>query len=178
PFAPGGSIFRKIIDSGTFGIRDLYAAYLLQKLTNTKIKFGRDTENQAKRGKTRYLFYHVVTELLKDCMAHVNIDISNESLSETITKIFSNLNSDAASELSLAARNVIDDYMTKENEDSAFTEPKYENDMNNYMKWDKLGKGTETPGLNNLIAFTKRDMRRNRGNEKAARDIICESITN
>jgi len=76
-----------------------------------------------------------------------------------------------------AALNVIDEYMTKENEDSVFAEPKYNEDLNNFLKWDKLGKGTDfTPKLSNLIAFTKRDMRRSVGGQQAARDTISAAI--
>ena len=175
PFAPGGSIFKRIVENETFSIKDLYASYLLQKLSQ-KIKFGRSSEIQT-RGQTRYLFYFVLTELLKECMMHSNIDISLSNLSNCIIKVFSDLTSNAAIQLSDAALNVIDDYMTIGNEDSIFVEPKYTGDLNNFLKWEKLGRGTEnTPKLSNLIAFTKRDMRRNIAGQEAARDVICSII--
>ncbi len=177
PFAPGGTIFKQIFDNGDFDIKDLYASYLLQKLTNKRIKFGRDTANQATRGKTRYLFYYVLVELLKDCMLHSNIELTNKNLSYSVIKTLENIGSAAAIQLSDSALNVIDDYMTKGNEDSAFTEPKYDNDMNNFMKWDKLGKGGEyTPKLNLLMAFAKKDMRRAIGGQQSAREIICDVL--
>jgi hypothetical protein len=50
--------------------------------------------------------------------------------------------------------------------------------LNNFLKWEKLGKGTDnTPKLSNLIAFTKRDMRRSVGGQQSARDIVCSAIT-
>ena len=176
PFAPGGSIFKRIVESDSFSIKDLYASHLFQKLAQ-KIKFGRGAEKST-RGQTRYLFFFVIIELLKECMTHSAIEISPTNISSSVIKIFIDLESDAAKQLTDAALNVIDEYMTKENEDSVFAEPKYNEDLNNFLKWDKLGKGTDfTPKLSNLIAFTKRDMRRSVSGQQAARDIISASIS-
>lgn len=175
PFAPGGSIFKRIIESDSFSIKDLYASFLLQKLSQ-KIKFGRNAEKST-RGQTRYLFYFVLTELLKECMLHAEIETRLSNVSNCVILVFSDLEGDAAKQLSDAALNVIDDYLTMGNEDAIFTEPKFTGDLNNFLKWEKLGKGTDnTPKLSNLIAFTKRDMRRSIGGQQAARDIICSTI--
>lgn len=99
PFAPGGSVFKSIFDENHFGLKDLYASYLLQKLTDKKVKFGRSTANQATRGKTRYLFYYVITELLKECMLHSKIDITNTTLSDALIKVFADLESEASEQL-------------------------------------------------------------------------------
>ena len=175
PFAPGGSIFKRIMESDSFSIKDLYSTYLFQKL-GQKIKFGRGADKLS-RGQTRYLFYFVLNELLKECMIHSGIELNPINISSSVIKVFTNLESEAAKQLSEAALNVIDDYLTRGNEDSVFTEPKFNEDLNNFLKWEKLGKGTEnTPKLSNLIAFTKRDMRRSIGGQQAARDIVCEAI--
>ncbi len=175
PFAPGGSLFKRIIESDLFSIKDLYASYLLQKLSQ-KIKFGRYAEKPT-RGQTRYLYYFVLTELLKECMLNAGVDTSLSNISDGIVHIFTDLECDAAKQLSDAALNVIDDYLTMGNEDSIFTEPKFTGDLNSFLKWEKLGKGTDnTPKLSNLIAFTKRDMRRSVSGQQAARDIICAAI--
>lgn len=175
PFAPGGSIFKRIIESEAFSIKDLYASYLFQKV-GQKIKFGRGAEKPT-RGQTRYLFYFVLVELLKECMLHSAIELTPLNISSSVIKVFSDLESDAATQLTDAALNVIDDYLTMGNEDAIFTEPKFNGDLNNFLKWEKLGKGTDnTPKLSNLIAFTKRDMRRSISGQQAARDIICAAI--
>lgn len=177
PFSPGGSIFKRIVESESFGIKDLYASYLLQKL-GQKIKFGRGAEKST-RGQTRYLFYFVLIELLKECMMHSAIEVTPLNISSSVIKVFTDFESEAAKQLADAALNVIDDYLTRGNEDSVFTEPKFNEDLNNFLKWEKLGKGTEnTPKLINLISFTKRDMRRSVGGQQAARDIVCTIITN
>jgi hypothetical protein len=57
PFAPGGAIFKRIMDSQSFGVEEVYAYYLLQNVAN-KIRFGRGAV-QPSRGLTKYLFYYV-----------------------------------------------------------------------------------------------------------------------
>lgn len=176
PFAPGGSIFKRIIESESFSIKDLYASFLFQKI-GQKIKFGRGAEKKT-RGQTRYLFYFVLVELMKECMLHSSIELTPLNISSAVIKVFEDIDSDAATQLTDAALNVIDDYLTNGNEDSIFTEPKFNGDLNNFLKWEKLGKGTDnTPKLSNLIAFTKRDMRRSVGGQQSARDIVCSAIT-
>ncbi|MEW6211399.1 MAG: AIPR family protein, partial [Acidobacteriota bacterium] len=53
PFAPGGSIFKRITESDYFGVQELYASYLLHNLTK-ELNFGRGADF-ATRGQTRYL---------------------------------------------------------------------------------------------------------------------------
>lgn len=175
PFAPGGSIFKRIIESDNFSIKDLYASYLFQKLTQ-KVKFGRNSDKPTRR-QTRYLFYFVLIELLKDCMMHSAIEITPKNISMCVIKVFNDIEGDAVKQLTDAALNVIDDYLTNGNEDAVFTEPKFNGDLNYFLKWEKLGKGTDnSPKLSNLIAFTKRDMRRSVGGQQAPRDIVCSAL--
>jgi hypothetical protein len=110
-------------------------------------------------------------------MSYTEIDTSLSNVSDCVIRVFSDLENDAAKQLSDAALNVIDDYLTMGNEDAIFTEPKFTGDLNSFLKSEKLGRGTDnTPKLSNLIAFTKRDMRRSIGGQQAARDIICSAI--
>jgi hypothetical protein len=176
PFAPGGSIFKRIVEIEAIAVKDLYACYLLQKLAQ-RIKFGRIAEKQS-RGQTRYLFYYVLTELLKECLLHSAIEPNSKNISDAYVKIFADLESNGGFQLVESALSVIDDYLTMGNEDSIYTEPKFSGDLNSFLKSEKLGKGTEnTPKLINLISFTKRDMRRNIGGQESARDLICEALT-
>ena len=111
-------------------------------------------------------------------MLHSAIELTPLNISSAVIKVFEDIDSDAATQLTDAALNVIDDYLTNGNEDSIFTEPKFNGDLNNFLKWEKLGKGIDnTPKLSNLIAFTKRDMRRSVGGQQAARDIVCAAIS-
>src|SRR5262249_21532223 len=54
PFAPGGSLFNKIIEDPGFGVDCLFAAYQMQKLASGH-NFGRGAKSPT-RGQTRYLF--------------------------------------------------------------------------------------------------------------------------
>jgi hypothetical protein len=178
PFAPGGSIFNRITELEVFGIKDLHAAYLLLKL-GQQIKFGRSAD-QFSRGQMRYLFFYMLSVLLKKCMQHAGTEVTSANLSNGIVKLydlFPDLDSDAGRLPSVAVLDVIDDYLDKDNEDSLFKEPHYNEDLNSFLKWEKLGMGSEyTPNLNNLIAFTERDMRRSNG-QHSVRDIVSRELT-
>jgi hypothetical protein len=176
PFAPGGAMFKKIVEREDFCLEDLYAAYLLYATTE-KIKFGRNASKPT-RGQTRYLFYYVIKELLRECMIQAHILCTSTNITHCIIKIFENIDSEACQILNEAALNVIDDYLTKENEDSIFMEPDFSGDLNAFMKSDKLGKGSnEVPKLSSLINFGIRDMRRAIQGGNSQRNIIINAIT-
>ena len=77
PFLPNGSIFRKIVneegvvEGEPFGVDDLYAAYLLQNAAN-KYEFGRGAPQDSRR-QTRFLYYMVTLDLLKEVLARANL---------------------------------------------------------------------------------------------------------
>ncbi|MGK9476725.1 AIPR family protein [Melioribacter sp. OK-6-Me] len=179
PFAPGGSMFKKIVERDDFTVDDLYAAYLLYKLTTQKIKFGRAAEKSS-RGQTRHLFYYVIVQLLKECMLQASIPINNQSITFSIIRVFKDYNSPAAQELSEAALNVIDDYLLREKEDSLFTEPNYTGDLNAFLKWEKIGKGKDhTPKLENLITMNNLLMRKSLKPElPSPRETVIAAIKN
>lgn len=175
PFAPGGAMFKKIVERATFNLNDLYAAYLLYKLTN-KIQFGRRA-SKFTRGQTRHLFYYVIIELLKECLIQAGISVNEDSITDAVIKIFIDLDSQAAINLSDAALNVIDDYLTVENDDSVFKEPNFTGDLNAYLKSDGLGKGSaEAPKLHNLISLNKLMMRRSIGGHMPPREIVIATL--
>jgi len=179
PFAPGGSMFKRIVERDDFTVDDLYAAYLMYKLTTQKIKFGRAAE-RASRGQTRHLFYYVIVQLLKECMLQASLPINNQSITFSIIRVFKDYDSSAAQELSEAALNVIDDYLLREKEDSLFTEPNYTGDSNAFLKWEKIGKGKEfTPKLENLIYMNILLMRKSLGTgSQSPRDNVISVIKN
>lgn len=158
PFAPGGSQFNRITSDGTFGVDGLYAAFLVQKLANGYI-FGRGAQVQT-RGQTRYLFIMTTVDLVKDFLLNNQLDYSYSSISSAIAKL------DAAGYLQLfgdAAVQLVDDYLTKGNEDCLFLEPEFQKtqDLNAFLKSERLGKGDEySPRLRTQIAMTKKIFRR------------------
>ena len=176
PFAPGGTIFKKIMDSKNFSVEELYACFLLQNIAN-KIKFGRNAEKQS-RGQTRYLFYFVLTALIKDILINSNKAYGPKEITDSIVKIFAK--DDPASEgLVNIALNVIDNYLADGNADSLFTEPQYlqTRDFNNFLKWEKLGKGIDfTPKFEQLLFANKFLMGQSLAGQESVRSQISKLI--
>ncbi|MEI6043776.1 MAG: AIPR family protein [Chloroflexota bacterium] len=176
-FVPNGRLYKKIVETSDepFGVEDLYAAYLLRSATNT-FKFGRRSEKISRR-LTRYLFYMVVMDLLRDVMIRANRPNELKDLTRAILNIFKPSREAAKEALLNTALEVIDEYMTQGTEDSVFTEPMlkdtFNSDLNAFLKWEKLGKGDSTPSLSSLLGITKRTMSRG---QPAPRDLITREI--
>ncbi|HEX8247209.1 MAG TPA: AIPR family protein [Pyrinomonadaceae bacterium] len=175
PFAPGGSIFKRITESDYFGVRELYASYLLYKLAK-ELNFGRGAEFPT-RGQTRYLFSFVLIKLLKDVMVYASMPIEPNNLSDAVIKVLEDTDSEAAKNLYNSALQVIDEYMTNGMENSISTEPKFTGDSNAFLKDTKLGKSEDfSPKLINLIALQKQLLRRPMGSNPAMSAAIVEAI--
>jgi hypothetical protein len=171
PFAPGGTIFNQIVNDSDFGLEDLYASYLLSKQAEI-YKFGRGAEKQT-RGQSRYLFFFVLIELLKDCILRAELlkQYNEKSFyTKSIIKLNDTTNLTLFEELKESAIGVIDEYMTHGGDSSYAKEPKYAGDINSFLKWEQLGKGDSTPVLKGLIEDYKRLLRRT----KNYNDIINE----
>jgi hypothetical protein len=162
PFAPGGSIFTQIINDSNFGLDDLYAAYILSR-EGDQYKFGRGADKSS-RGQTRYLFFMIVIELLKDAILRANPNTLLYSDKAYFTKCILNLSSNGnlqvLQDLLGHAIDAIDEYMTKEKDDSYNKEPTFRNDINAFLKSDQIGKGEATPRLKSLIESYKRLLKR------------------
>lgn len=158
PFAPGGSLFNRIVNQDGFGIDSLHAAYLLQKLAAT-YGFGRGAATLT-RGQTKFLFMLVATELVKDLLLNNGLDYDATSISSAIARLAS---ADLLRDVGDAAIQVIDDYLTDGNEDSLFEEPEYQKtrDLNAFLKSDKLGKESDfSPHLRIQVTLTKKMLRK------------------
>jgi hypothetical protein len=82
PFAPGGSLFNKIVNDPEFGVDSLFAAYQLQKLA-TGYLFGRGTKIPT-RGQTRYLFIMVALDLVKDLLINNSLPYTHKDLTSAV----------------------------------------------------------------------------------------------
>lgn len=177
PFAPGGSIFNKITEDKEFGLEDLYAAYLLSKEAK-RYNFGRGSIKPT-RGQTRFLFFMITIDILKDVMLTAFNDpnkVNKSNITKAILELCKSENSNALSELLETAIQVVDEYLTNGAEDSLFSEPTYKNDLNAFLKWEQLGKSeSSTPRLKSLLAIHKRTMKRNIGG-KIPYNLVLESI--
>ena len=156
PFAPGGSLFHKIVKQEDFGLDDLYAAYQLYK-AGSRFKFGRGAERQ--RGQTRHLFYMLTVEMLKDCFIAAGRPATNKNITKTFLRLFTPEQEAVLDALLEYSISVADDYLTPGHEYCVFKEPKFAekgSDLNSFLKWEQLGKGNDsTPLLNNLLAQYK-----------------------
>lgn len=181
PFLPEGAVFKRIVAApedgqSPFGVQDLYACYLLQEAADT-YGFGRGA--QVTRRQSRFLFYMVAINLLKDVMNRLQLPIDNRGVSEALASV---LKSDAAREALLGnAIELIDTYFTQGSDESVFEEPAFRNtfngDLNSFLKSEKFGKSMDfTPKLMESIALTKRGMSRTVGGSPSARDVIAAVI--
>lgn len=176
PFAPGGAIFKRIIDSQSFGIEEIYACYLLQEIAN-QIKFGRGADKPS-RGQTRYLFYYILTDLIKDILINNSKPHGLKELTESVVNIFNN-ESESSKNLVNIALNVIDNYLADGTQDSLFTEPEYirTKDLNSFLKWDKLGKGRDfTPKFEQLLFANKYLMGQSLSGQQSVRQQITSIL--
>lgn len=172
PFAPGGAIFKRIIESQSFGIEEIYACYLLQKIAN-QIKFGRAADKPS-RGQTRYLFYYVLTDLIKDILINNSKPHGLKELTEAVIKIFK-VETETSNNLINIALNVIDNYLADGTQDSLFTEPEFirTKDLNNFLKWEKLGKGRDfTPKFEQLLFANKYLMGQSLSGQQSVRQQV------
>lgn len=175
PFAPGGSIFKRIIESDYFATEEIYASYLLLQLTK-KLNFGRGRDFPT-RGQTRYLFCFILIKLLKDVMVYASLSTDPKSVSQAIIKILIDSESEASKNLYNSVLQAIDEYMTSGMENSIFTEPKFTGDSNAFLKDTKIGKNEDySPKLINLIALQKQILRRPMINMPAMSEIIVKTI--
>jgi len=176
PFAPGGAIFKRIIDSQSFGTEEIYACYLLQKIAN-QIKFGRAADKPS-RGQTRYLFYYVLTDLIKDILINNSKPHGLKELTEAVIKIFK-VETETSKNLINIALNVIDNYLADGTQDSLFTEPEFirTKDLNNFLKWEKLGKGRDfTPKFEQLLFANKYLMGQSLSGQQSVRQQVSANL--
>jgi hypothetical protein len=174
PFAPGGTLFNKMVNDPSFGVDSLYAAYLIQRLSNEQ-NFGRGAKQQT-RGQTRYLFVMVAVDLVKDILINLGRDSGASSISKAVIALGRNA---LLSEVGEAAVSLVDDYLTQGNEDSLFTEPEFlkSQDLNSFLKSDKLGRGEEySPKLKTQMMLAKRMLRRS-GTIQEMKRVVQEAVS-
>lgn len=140
PFAPGGTLFNKIVNDPSFGVDSLYAAYLIHALSSAH-SFGRGARVST-RGQTRYLFVLVAVDLVRDLLINLGVDSSASAISRAIIALGTE---GLLSDIGEAAVSLIDDYLTQGNEDSLFSESEFlkSQDLNAFLKSERLGKGEE-----------------------------------
>lgn len=158
PFAPGGSIFKSVIEDESFGVEELYAAYLLRKVT-TKNYFGKNSTIPS-LGKGRYLFYLVLLELLKECMRGTRYDSNSKSdITKCVVEIFGGHYINESSKLYNHALCIIEKYFDATRTESLYNETTFKGDINAFLKNAGLGKMEVNRKLYDLIAVENYIMR-------------------
>lgn len=182
-FLPNGTIYRRIVNNEVgeepFGVDDLYAAYRLQKAADT-YGFGRGAAKISRR-QTRFLFYMIVLELLKDTVMRANLLTTPRSLTMALVKLFQPGKESVVESLLNEAIEAVDEYLLREADEFVFGEPAFQNtfnnDLNAYLKWEQLGKTDDaSPHLRVLLALTKKALSRGVSGQPSPRDLIISAI--
>lgn len=179
PFLPGGAVFRRIVEGSgledgiPFGPSDLYAAHLLQSAAE-KFDFGRGSKKIARR-QTKFLFYMVAIELIKEVLIRSSRPITLTGISQALIKIFQAADLGPRDELLESAAEAIDTYLTRDSDHSMFSEPAfinvYNNDLNGFLKWEQFGKTEQaTPMLRQLLSMQKMVMGKRMSGQESLRE--------
>ena len=176
PFLPGGRVFNQITSGeDRIGTNDLYVVYQLHKTAN-QYEFGRRA-SQISRRQTRFFYYFVVLDLLRDTLIRGNFDRSPSALTRSLHTLLQEENQDAFQALLDAAIDAVDDYLSQEHEDSVFKEPEFSGDLNTFLKWERLGRDlSSTPRLNSLLAIHKATLGGSARGRTSRRAMITQAI--
>lgn len=180
PFLPGGAVFHEILNrvdgsDQPFSVSDVYAAYRLHALAD-EYGFGRGAEKPA-RGTSRFLFYFVFVELLKQMMAHAAIPTLQEGVTNSVVALLSPATHPEGKELADAAADLIDEYLAQgAGENSIEKEPSWSGNLNQFLKSEKIGHVGFTPKLRQLIGDYGRVLNRPARGEPAPKDRIVAKL--
>ena len=176
PFLPGGSLFKQIIEIEPISADDLYAAHRLQKLAS-KFNFGRGQSVLPSRRQTRYLYYFVIVDLLRDVLIRGGQGHSPKDVTLAFQALLNDESQSVVQVLLDAAIEVIDEYLNQAAEYTVFKETDFGGDLNAWFKSDALGKGQErTYRLNSLLTTHKIVFGRGVKGDLSPRELISHTI--
>lgn len=158
-FLPRGAVFAEITKDESFDADDLYAAYRLQGEADF-LGFGRGS--QPSRRITRYLFYLVFIEMVEFVLRTAGRPSSRKDITQALINLYSQQTNEARQILITTAVNVIDQYMDDNLENAMSKEPKYQEhgNRNSYLKWEQVGKTTDSsPLFRHLLDITQSALR-------------------
>jgi hypothetical protein len=180
PFLPGGDVFHEILNrvdgsEQPFSVSDLYAAYRLHALAD-EYRFGRGAEKPS-RGTSRFLFYYVFVELLKQMIAHASLPILQECVTHGVLALLSPETQPEGKELGDTAADLVDEYLTQgASDNSVEKEPAWSGNLNQFLKSEKVGQIGFTPKLRQLIGDYGRLMSRGARGEAPPKDRIVAKL--
>ncbi len=172
----GGTIFDIITKEEPIDSDDLYAAYQLQQSAK-QFKFGRGKNVKPSRRVSRFFYYFVAIELLRDVLRHENKIFSSKDITGAFNALVQKGNEDALQLLLDAAIEVVDQYLGEGFQYSVVNETEYEGNLNVWMKSDALGKGTSrTSNLNELLERHKDLFGVKIGAQPSRRTLVSQAI--
>ena len=177
PFTPSGSIFKQITSGDEpLNVDDLYGAYRLQGLAD-QFGFGRGAKDTSRR-QTRFMFYFIALEFLRETLIRANNRApSNKEQTNALLHLLREENQDPLQGLLDSAIEVIDEYLNQESDDSLFKEPRFQGDLNTFLKSEQLGKNLgSTPFFNSLLTEHKRLFGRRSGGQPSPRELVTQAI--
>ena len=179
PSLPGGSIFNRLTSGNeSFDVDDLYAAYRLQGMAN-QFKFGRGAEEPSRR-LTRFLFYFIVLDFLRDTLMRAHHPHSAKELTNALLVLLQEENQGALQGLLDSSLEVLSEYLNQNSEDSVYEEPIFQVDMdlNTFLKRYELGRNEDsTPRFKSLLSEHKRVFGRASGGQPSPRELVTQAIT-
>ena len=176
-FNPGGRTFNRITTGDEpFGVDDIYASYRLKGMAD-QFRFGRRAEIPS-RGLTRYLFYFVVLEFLRETLIRANRTHFAGELTRALLILYQEENQEALQGLLDSAIEVVDEYLNPDSDDSMHKEPEFQNDVFRFLKSERLGKNEDfAPLFKSLLSEHKRLFGRRVAGQASPRDLVTQAIT-
>ena len=176
-FHPGGRLFKTITAGDEpFGVDDIYAAYRLQRMAD-QFKFGRRAE-MLSRGLTKYLFYFVVLDFLRETLIRATQPHSTGELTKALILLDREENRDSLQGLLDSAIEVIDEYLNRESDDSVYKEPEFQDDVFRFLKSEHLGRNEDfAPLFKSLLSEHKRLFGRRIAGHPSPRELVTQAVT-
>ena len=180
PSLPGGSIFNRITSGNELvDVDDLYAAYRLQGVAD-QFKFGRGAEEPSRR-LTRFLFYFIVLDFLRDTLIRAHHSYSAKELTNALLILFEEGNRDALQGLLEASLEVLAEYLNQSSENSVYGEPIFQEadmDLNAFLKRYELGRNEDsTPVFKNLLSAHRYFFGLRHAGQPSLREIVTQAVT-
>ena len=177
PFLPRGLVFRQLTEIDPIGVDDLFAAYSLQRFAS-QYNFGRGATVLPSRRQTRFLYYFVVIELLRDVLSRENLDNSSKGITRVFLQLLRKEHRDVLQLLLDAGIQIVDEYLNDDADYSVFKEGQFTGDLNTWLKTERVGKGGDaTSHLNDLLALHKAFFSRAPSGQMSPRESVKNAIS-
>ena len=179
PFQPGGKIFNEIVTNYNFGVKDLYAAYLLSNIAEKNpYNFGRNAQGLSRK-QTKSLFFFLVIDFIR-FLSNKKEQDDNKVITEILLALFDMEYQETLHKILAHAVDLLDQYIpdTPEDGKNIYNEQDYESNPNNYLKKPNLmkkGSGSAL-NLNTLVEFYRSQLKKDQALIHTIQFIINRQI--